>query len=134
MKHESMKTYTTPNGEIGYHCTDGPAYVTYSWVEWLVDDIHHRTDGPAVICVDDNSWLADFIVNGKEHRTTGPARYSQGNKFEYWIDGVFLEKSEFERWYLMTHLKEYDDSNEENDFCQFIKEAKEVINKVLSDG
>jgi hypothetical protein len=52
--------------------------------EWWVDGKRHRTDGPAIEWANGNkAWW----VNGKRHRTDGPAiEYANGTK-EWWVNG-----------------------------------------------
>ena len=55
--------------------------------EWTLDGRRHRTNGPAREWADgSNEWWLD----GNYHRTDGPAcEYSDGSK-EWWLDGKIV--------------------------------------------
>lgn len=76
----------------------------------------HRLDGPAKIYKGVGwSWWR----NGVCHRSDGPADYNPKSStaiYKYCIDGEWISLSDFKRWYLMTHLKEYDQREKENPY------------------
>ena len=61
--------------------------------EWRLNGRLHRTDGPAVIWSDGTqSWW----VNGQLHRTDGPARIWHDGDQEWWIEGQRTTQQEVE--------------------------------------
>ena len=53
-------------------------------VDWYIDGKLHRTDGPASIWAD---GIQDWWVDGKRHRTNGPAIIWADGTHEWWVDG-----------------------------------------------
>ena len=56
----------------------------YKRTLWAKDGEKHRIYGPAVI----GDGFISYYVNGKLHRTDGPAFESEDGYFEYSINGV----------------------------------------------
>ena len=54
-------------------------------------NIRHRLDGPAVERGDDG--YKAWYVNDKQHRLDGPAVEYAGGYKEWWVDGVFIIKT-----------------------------------------
>jgi len=121
-----FETITHRDDKNLYHREDGPAYQNDHWVEWFWHGKHHRIDGPAVVCLNPNDLFVEYQVHGQIHRTDGPAKLMlyKHSSFEtqYWINGRVLTFTEFSLWYFFTHLKEYDASNEREEFNQIIGE------------
>lgn len=66
------------------------------WLRWVSgEEIHRGNNKPCLISLDpeeSNYWC----VNGKRHRTDGPAIYSKHYDIErYWIDDIEFEKQKF---------------------------------------
>lgn len=85
---------------------------------------HDGHDVP-ITCVIRSDKEFHFYVNGFRHRLDGPAkiwlnRGEAGNPHirQFWIDDKEVAISDFMRQYLVTHLKEYNEND--NDFITAI--------------
>jgi hypothetical protein len=59
---------------------------------WLLNGRYHRTDGPAVVWADgDKEWW----LNGQLHRTDGPAIENANGDKEWWLNDHYYS---FDRW------------------------------------
>jgi len=59
---------------------------------WYLNGKFHRTDGPAIEYTNDHK---EWYINGKCHRTDGPAiEHSNGNKYWY-INGEYLSEDDY---------------------------------------
>jgi hypothetical protein len=70
---------------------DNPRIDNMGTKRWWVNGRRHRTDGPAIEYADGTKL---WYINGKQHRTDGPA-------IEWW-DGQM-------DWYLNDHIYSFDD-------------------------
>ena len=60
---------------------------------WYLNGKRHRTDGPAVVYA---GGTTEWFLNGKRHRTDGPAAiYSDGGKYWY-LNDKGLSEAEWE--------------------------------------
>lgn len=101
-QNEVYEVTITPSGtktwrQNGYyHRLDGPAVeCTDGSYDWYFEGDLHRTDGPA-----QRTHLGSehWYLNGKRHRTDGPAIvYREGHEKRWYIEGVELSESEFNR-------------------------------------
>jgi len=120
-----FETHVYKDDNDRYHREDGPAYENDYWIEWFWHGRHHRINGPAVVCLNPNDLFVEYQVHGQIHRLDGPAKlmeYGRSFQTQYWINGRVLTLDEFSLWYFFTHLKEYDASNEREEFNQIIDE------------
>ena len=82
------------NGEL-HSLKDLPALIyadgSKSWFQH--GEIHRDGDNPAMIWADGTKF---WRQHGKRHRLTGPAVEWENGKVEYWIEGDFLSKKQFE--------------------------------------
>lgn len=83
------------NGEL--HRVDGPAYIGARgmYKEWWLDGHPHREDGPAIY--DEKNRRKEWYLHGKLHRIDGPARMNSEGMEEYYVNGKFFKKEEFEK-------------------------------------
>ena len=59
---------------------------------WYLNGKRHRTDGPAIEYVDGTKY---WWLNGELHRIDGPAvEYADGNRF-WFLDGVEYKEEEY---------------------------------------
>jgi hypothetical protein len=66
--------------------------ITHRQIRWTLNGKRHRTDGPAAIWADGSqAWYID----DKCHRTDGPAVIWAGGLQEWWIHGNRVTKKEF---------------------------------------
>jgi len=78
-----------------YHCLDGPARI---WTgerwgktnhngrkEWWVNGRRHRTDGPAIIYPNGRQ---DWYIDGRKGRVDGPAVIRTNGSEEWWLNSV----------------------------------------------
>lgn len=91
--------------------------VTVTITELADGSRHSVDDKPSRVTINklsdkvSHSWHSyDYL-----HRTTGPAKIDYTDKTlqtvtscSYWVNGKNLTREEFERLYLVTHLKVYD--------------------------
>jgi len=89
------------NGDQFWYCDGvlhkefGPAVIYKNGTrEWYEHGVRHRNDGPAVICM--VKGVREWWRNGKLHRLHGPARTRYDGNDAYYINGVWLNKDDFE--------------------------------------
>lgn len=89
------------------HREEGPAVEYPSGTKvWYLNGQPHRVGGPAAEYPDGTKY---WYLNGQIHRTDGPAmEHADGTKY-WFLNGKEVTKDEFERWYLIVHLREYDE-------------------------
>ena len=92
------------NSSHQYHCSDGPASITYFEngflrnEEWYFDNVMHRLHGPSKTEYYENGQKLEewWKVDGKLHRLDGPAfiyNYESGNTEENWyVNNVHMPK------------------------------------------
>ena len=70
---------------------------------WYLNGKRHRTDGPAIEYSDGTKY---WYLNGKHHRTDGPAvEYSTGDK-RWYINGIKLSEEDYLKRTRNEKLKE----------------------------
>ena len=59
---------------------------------WYLNGKRHRTNGPAVECADGTKawWL-----NGNRHRTNGPAVECASGTKEWWLNGIQMTEADW---------------------------------------
>lgn len=92
-----MDSYRIWRNEQGFiHRVHRPAIEIdgqYGRKEWWLNGKRHRTDGPAVKYNDDRK---EWWLNGDRHRFDGPA-YQSHIKCEYWIYGIYYTEERFNK-------------------------------------
>lgn len=91
--------------------------VTVTITEMADDCRHSVDDNPSRVTINKLSHVVSHSWHSYNHlhRTTGPAKIDYTDKTlqtvtscSYWVNGKNLTREEFERLYLVTHLKVYD--------------------------
>ena len=102
MIKQDYKLYIWNNGDIkylykqNYHRLDGPANETYHGVFYWVDGKLHRTNGPAIAW---SNGEQSYWINDKLHRLDGPAvTWDNGEEF-YFVDNKEVSKEDFYKNY-----------------------------------
>jgi hypothetical protein len=77
------------------HRINGPAMISPSICQWVVNGKRHRQDGPALIFISNNGLIGrtEWWLNGSRYRKDGPAisvYFRDGSSFieEWFIDGI----------------------------------------------
>lgn len=113
---KAYKTFSTDDQGRAHSVNDEPAVIYEDGTrEWHKHGIVHREFGPAIESKFSSSW----VRNGGYHRTDGPAIiYHEGaNPWgnRYFIDSKEISKEEFDRNYLIIHLREYEEDDHHED-------------------